>query len=67
MEKAARALDCVPSLTLMAMFEYVPVWLLAGVPASNPLEALKVAHGGLFWMENVNAVPLAALAVGWNA
>jgi hypothetical protein len=48
MLKAPNAALCVPSLTLMPIFEYVPVWLLVGVPDSNPVEVLKVAQAGLF-------------------
>jgi hypothetical protein len=65
-ENAPKALDCVPLLTLIAMFGYVPVWPLAGVPESRPLAALNVAHAGRFWIENVRGVPFGALVVGWN-
>ena len=37
-----------PSLTLMPMFEYVPVCALLGVPDSLPVVVLNVAHAGLF-------------------
>ena len=64
---AGSELVCTPSLTLMTMFEYVPTWLLEGVPESIPVEVLKLAHDGMFSTENVSAVPLAALVVGLNA
>jgi hypothetical protein len=53
-----------PSLTLITMFAYVPVWELEGVPVRVPVEALKVAHTGLFWMLNVSALPSASAAEG---
>jgi hypothetical protein len=67
MLKAPSALDCVPLLTLMPIFAYVPTCAVVGVPDSAPLLALNVAHVGLFWIEKVSAVPLGAFVVGWNA
>jgi hypothetical protein len=64
---AGSELVCTPSVTLMTTFEYVPTWLLEGVPESIPVDVLKPAHDGMFSTENVRAVPLAALVVGLNA
>lgn len=63
-EKAGReALPCV-SLAPMTMFENVPTFVLAGEPVSTPVEELKLAHDGLFLMENVSFAPPGADALG---
>ena len=46
MENAVSDALAWPSLTLIRMFGKVPVE--AGVPESLPVEALKLAHAGLF-------------------
>ena len=66
MAKAGSELVCTPSLTLMTMFEYVPTWLLDGVPDSVPVEVLKAAQLGAFCTENVSLVPAGALVLGWK-
>src|SRR6185295_8447185 len=48
----------------MRMLENVPTD--AGVPESLPVEVLKLAQEGLFWMLKVSALPSASLAVGWK-
>jgi hypothetical protein len=55
------ALAC-PSLTLILMLENVPA--AVGVPANPPLDAVKVAQAGLFWMLKVSVLPSGSLAVG---
>src|SRR6185312_15308753 len=64
MEKAGRATDVVPSLTLIVMPESVPASPEPGVPVRFPEAVLNVAHDGLFTMLNANVLPLASLAVG---
>jgi hypothetical protein len=44
---AGREAVRLPSLTLMPMFEYVPVCALLGVPDSLPVVVLNVGPGGL--------------------
>ena len=46
------------------MLENVPAD--AGVPESLPVEVLKVAQDGLFWMLKVSVSPSASLPVGWK-
>jgi len=46
------------------MLENVPTD--AGVPESLPVEVLKLAQDGLFWMLKVSVLPSASLAVGWK-
>src|SRR5450432_2828941 len=48
MENAASALEVVPSLTLITMFEYVPTFAAPGVPDNVPVVLLKVSHEGRF-------------------
>src|SRR5688572_29650548 len=48
------------------MFAKLPTLPAAGVPCSRPLDAVKVAHTGLFAMLKVSVLPFASLAVGWN-
>jgi hypothetical protein len=38
-------------LAVITILEYVPTLLPLGTPESVPLESLKEAHKGLFWME----------------
>ena len=66
MVKAGSEACCVPLLTLITIFEFVPTWLALGVPESAPVEELKLAQAGWFCTEKVNAVPLGALVVGWK-
>jgi hypothetical protein len=54
MEKGANDADATPSFTVMMMFEYVPTFAVAGVPASWPELVLNVAHAGLPEIENVS-------------
>jgi hypothetical protein len=54
MEKGANDAEATPSLTLMMMFEDVPTFAVAGVPASRPELVLNVAHAGLPEIENVS-------------
>ena len=62
----SEALPPLPSLTLMMMFEYVPVCALLGVPDSLPVVVLNVAHAGLFVTLNASVSPFASFAVGVN-
>jgi hypothetical protein len=65
-EKGAKdALDT-PSLTLMTMFDVVPVEPDGGVPLRAPLCRSNDAHEGLLLMEYVSVSPLASSAVGTN-
>jgi hypothetical protein len=66
-EKAASDIFVVPSLTLMTMFEYVPVCAGVGVPLSSPVAMLKVAQDGLLAIEKLSVLPAAPLATGVNA
>src|SRR5690606_31741595 len=51
-----------PSLTVITMFEYVPMSPAPGVPNSRPVDVLKSAQLGSFSIENVTASPF-----GWFA
>ena len=53
-----------PSLTLITMFEYVPMLPVRGVPASAPVDELKEAHDGRFAIENRSESPSASAAIG---
>ena len=64
MENAAREAVAEPSDTVMTMFEYVPALVVAGVPASWPVLALKLAQVGLLEIENVRVVSRGAEVVG---
>ena len=64
---AGREAVRLPSLTLMVMFEYVPVCALLGVPDSLPVVVLNVAQAGLFVMLNASVLPSGSFAVGVNA
>ena len=55
-----------PSLTLMRMFENVPVCALLGVPDNRPVVVLKVAQAGRFAMLKVSVLPSGSRAVGVN-
>jgi hypothetical protein len=57
----------VPSLTLILMFENVPVCALLGVPDNRPVVVLKAAQAGLFVMLKVSVLPSGSRAVGVNA
>jgi hypothetical protein len=48
----------------MTMFSVVPVSVDLGLPESWPVEVLKLAQEGEFWMANVIAPPSVSLAVG---
>jgi len=64
MAKAARAVECVPSLTWMTMSSWEPTSEAEGVPESCPVAALKAAQEGLLSMEKVRASPSASEACG---
>lgn len=64
--KAGSDTVVVPSLTETMMFAYEPTALAAGVPDSRPDVGSKVAHAGLFAIENVNGAPDGLEAVGWK-
>ena len=64
-EKAGSELVPVLSLTLITILECVAA--VVGVPLRRPVVVLKVAHVGRLVIENVNASPLASLAVGCKA
>lgn len=53
-----------PALTLMTIFENVPLFEDVGVPESLPLAVLKLAHDGLCDIENLSVVPRGPLALG---
>jgi hypothetical protein len=55
-----------PSLTLITMFEYVPMLPVRGVPLSAPVDVLKDAHDGRFAIENRSESPSASAALGRN-
>ena len=65
-ENAGNAAVAWPSLTLIRMLVKVPTFVAPGVPCSAPVFALNVAHAGRFAIVNVNALPSASVAVGWN-
>jgi hypothetical protein len=48
------------------MLAYAPVFVGTGVPLSCPVVVLKVAHDGRLAMANVNLLPSASVAAGWN-
>src|SRR5689334_11757379 len=50
----------------MRMFEVVPTFAAAGVPDSFPVVVLKVAHAGLFVIDQVSVSLFGSVAVGWN-
>jgi hypothetical protein len=65
-ENAGSEALAAPSATLIRMPAVVPTFAAAGVPDSCPVVLLKVAHDGLFTMENVRVPPAASEALGWN-
>ena len=67
MLNAANAAVARPSLTLITMFEYVPTFVVAGVPLKRPVVVLNAAHVGRFTMLYVNVSPSGSLPVGWKA
>lgn len=66
-ENGARDELWLPSVTEMVMLESVPTSLLVGVPVSSPVKVLKLAHDGMFLMENVRVPPLGSETVGVKA
>jgi len=66
-EKGGSDALAVPSDTEIVMPLYVPAWVLAGVPDSDPVALLKLAHAGLFVIENVSVSPSGSEALGWKA
>ena len=65
-ENAGSETVVAPSLTLIAMFEYVPTFAAVGVPLRRPVDVLKVAHAGRLTMLKRSGSPFASLAVGWK-
>src|SRR4026207_1398591 len=66
MPNGASSLKVVPSVTLITMPEFVPIWAADGVPLSRPLEASKVAHVGLPATAKLSTSPSGSLALGVN-
>ena len=64
MENGANDAEASELLTLMTMFEYVPAFVAAGVPASVPELVLNVAQAGLPEIENLSVYPDGPDAVG---
>ena len=64
--KAGSEALATPSLTLMTIPAEAPTSLAAGVPLSCPVAMLKLAHEGLWVMENVRPLPAGSLVVGVN-
>jgi hypothetical protein len=56
-----------PSLTEITMSAKVPTLLVAGVPLKRPVDALKLAHAGLFEIAYVRGSLSASEADGVNA
>jgi hypothetical protein len=65
-ENAGSDFVALPSLTLMTMFEYVPIWDEAGVPVRLPVTVLNVAQPGFLATLNVSLLPSGSDAVGRN-
>ena len=63
-EKLAKLADRRPSDAVMTMPEVVPTCEVLGVPLKRPVVLLKLAHVGLFVMENARVSPSASSAVG---
>lgn len=63
-ENAAKLADRLPSDAVMTMPEVVPTCELLGVPLKRPVVLLKLAHVGLFVMENASVSPFESRAVG---
>ena len=55
-----------PSLTAIAILEYVPTLLLEGAPDSWPLLVLKLAQAGMLAIAKTRVRPSESLAVGVN-
>jgi hypothetical protein len=53
-----------PSFTVIVMFEYVPTFVVAGVPLNWPVVALKFAQEGLLAIEKANVSPSESEAAG---
>jgi hypothetical protein len=62
--KAAKLALLLPSLTLIAMFEYVPTCALLGVPASRPVQGSKLAQEGRFAIVKYSGSAFESFAVG---
>ncbi len=62
--KAGKVALVVPSLTAMAMFEYVPTLAAVGVPDNSPVALLKVAQLGAFFTLKLSTVPLGSVVAG---
>lgn len=55
---------CLPSLTLMTMFDVVPTREIPGVAVSLPVLVLNTAHAGWLLIEKVSLSPSGSLATG---
>ena len=66
-ENAGSATFFAPSVTMIAMFEYVPTLAAVGVPLKRPDNVLNVAHAGRLTMLKRSGSPSASRAAGWNA
>src|ERR1700722_19088721 len=66
MLKAANWVFMYPSVTVIAMFEYVPTLLAVGVPDNRPVAVLKLAQDGAFATANAIFRPLGSVAAGWK-
>jgi hypothetical protein len=42
----------------------VPTWAEVGAPVNEPVEVLKLAQAGWFWILNVSVLPLGSVVVG---
>jgi hypothetical protein len=63
-ENAAKLADRLPSDAVITMPELVPTCELLGVPLKRPVVLLKLAHVGLFAIENTSGSPFESCAVG---
>ena len=63
-ENAGSDFVAMPSLTLMTMFEYDPIWDEDGVPVRLPVELLNVAQPGFLAILYVSLLPSGSDAVG---
>jgi hypothetical protein len=64
MLNGARDAPTLPLLTLITMFVNVPTSELEGVPLRVPVEVLKLAQEGRFWMLKVRLLPVGLVTVG---
>jgi hypothetical protein len=64
MEKAGRDLVTTPSLTMITMFEYIP--LAFGLPVKRPVSRSNFAQTGLLEIENLSSSLSASRALGAN-